>query len=276
PWAEETLAAAPYTGPQEPPEVDTQATSSTAVLHFTRQVARTVIAARLHARLRAALIAGPAAIEEFHGELHDAYRELFIELVDVVDDPLTTGDQVVLRCALAVPPGVHVTLMGTQNIKGTGLDFVYRWIALDVAIQDLTSLGSTDAETRAAALRRLESPDDPGLIDSGLVAARLTARAPQPGEVELQTRARTAVAARHEARRTALGQRKKRGRGERVVAWAEGWVDFLDGARRHSRAKQVMKDLIDQRISHARAAQAMRELDSRAKGGWLVKAMRKR
>ena len=47
-------------------------------------------------------------------------------------------------------------------------------------------------------------------------------------------------------------------------------------ARRHSRAKQVMRDLIDRRISHARAAQAMRELDSRAKGGWLVKAMRKR
>jgi len=275
-WTEEALAAAPYTGPMEPPEVDAPATSAIAAAHFARQVARTVIAARLHARLRAALLAGTTAIEEFHGELHATYRELFLELVDVVEDPLTTGDQVVLRCALAVPPGVNVTLMGTQNIKGTGLDFVYRWIALDVAMQDLTALGSTDAETRAAALRRLESPDDPGLMDSGLVAARLTARAPQSGEVELQTRARTAVATRHEAKRAALGQRKKRGRGERFVAWAEGWVDFLDGARRHGRAKQVMRDLIDQRISHARAAQAMRELDSRAKGGWLVKAMRKR
>jgi poly-gamma-glutamate synthase PgsB/CapB len=275
PWAEEALAAAPYTGPVEPPEVDVPATSAAAAEHFARQVARTVIAARLHARLRAALLAGPAAIEELHGELHAAYRELFLELVDIVEDPLTTGDQVVLRCALAVPPGVRVSLMGTQNIKGTGLDFVYRWIALDVAMQDLASLGSADPETRAAALRRLESPDDPGLLDSGLVAARLNARAPQPGEVELQTRARTAVAARHEARRAALGQRKQRGRAERLAAWAEGWVDFLDGARRHGRAKQVMRDLIDRRISHARAAQAMRELDSRAKGGWLVKAMRK-
>lgn len=276
PWAEEILAAAPYTGPTEPPEVDAPATSAVAATHFARQVARTVIAARLHARLRAALLAGGPAIDEFHGELHAAYRELFLELVDVVEDPLTTGDQVVLRCALAVPPGVHVTLMGTQNIKGTGLDFVYRWIALDVAMQDLNALGSTDAETRAAALRRLESPDDPGLLDSGLVAARLTARAPEPGEVELQTRARTAVAARHEARRAALGQRKRRGRGERLLAWAEGWVDFLDGARRHSRARQIMRDLVEQRISHARAAQAMRELDARAKGGWLVKAMRGR
>jgi len=275
-WAEEALAAAPYTGPMEPPEVDAPATSAVAAAHFARQVARTVIAARLHARLRAALIAGRAAIDEFHGELHAAYRELFLELVDVVEDPLTTGDQVVLRCALAVPPGVNVTLMGTQNIKGTGLDFVYRWIALDVAMQDLTALGSNDAETRAAALRRLESPDDPGLLDSGLVAARLTARAPRPDEVELQTRARTAVVARHEARRAALGQRKRRGRGERFLAWAEGWVDFIDGARRHRRAKQVMRDLIEQRISHARAAQAMRALDARAKGGWLVKAVRRR
>ena len=41
--------------------------------------------------------------------------------IDVVVDPLTTGDQVILRCAKSVPPGVRVILMGTQNIKGTGL-----------------------------------------------------------------------------------------------------------------------------------------------------------
>jgi len=62
---------------------------------------------------------------------------------------------------------------------------------------------------------------------------------------------------------------------EALFTWLEGWVDFIDGARRHGRAKQVMQDLIDQRISHPRAAQAMRELDARAKGGWLVKAMRR-
>ena len=55
---------------------------------------------------------------------------------------------------------------------------------------EVTEIGENAAPTRLgrrallglklAALRRLESPDDPGLLDSGLVAARLNARAPQP------------------------------------------------------------------------------------------------
>ena len=273
-WAEGLLASAPQAGPQEPPEVDVPASLGSAASHFVRQVARTAIAARLHARLAAALRAGEAAIEAFHAALRGAYTELFLELVDVVEDPATTGDQVVLRCALAVPPGVRALVMGTQNIKGTGLDFVYRWIALDVAQHDLSALASKDPETRSLALRRLASPDDPGLMDAGLVAARLAARTPGAGEAALQGRAQEQAEARHAARRAALVQRARRGRGDALLGWLEGWVDFLDGARRHHRAKQVMRDLVDQRISHARAARAMRELDARAKGGWLVKATR--
>ena len=39
-----------------------------------------------------------------------------------------------LDAAAPAPPGVRVTVMGTQNIKGTGLDFVYRWLALAAAL----------------------------------------------------------------------------------------------------------------------------------------------
>ncbi|MBL8974181.1 MAG: hypothetical protein JNK56_26545, partial [Myxococcales bacterium] len=172
--------------------------------------------------------------------------------------------------------GVRALVMGTQNIKGTGLDFVYRWIALDVAQHDLTALGSADPDTRVAALRRLESPDDPGLMDAGLVAARLATRSAEAGEAALQARVRDKAEARRAARRAALAQRTRRGRSDALLGWLEGWVDFLDGARRHHRAAQVMRDLVDQRISHARAARAMRELDARAKGGWLIKALRRR
>jgi hypothetical protein len=66
----------------------------------------------------------------------------------VIEDPLATGDQVVVRCALAAPPGVRV-VMGTQNIKGTGLDFVYRWLALAAAQRDLQALASRDPGVRA-------------------------------------------------------------------------------------------------------------------------------
>ena len=196
--------------------------------------------------------------------------------VDVVEDPASSGDQVVLRCALAVPPGVRVAAMGTQNIKGTGLDFVYRWIALDAASQALAQLQARDPQIRRAALLRLESPDDPGLLDAGLVARALAVRRPAAGEAELQGRAQARAQERHAARRTALGHRHRRGRAEAILGWLEGFVDFLDGARRYRRAREVMHDLVTRRISHARAAQAMRELDARAKGGWLAKSLRRK
>ncbi len=275
-WAEAAVAAAPSLVASEPPEVDEPASPASVVAHFVRQVARSVIACRLRARLDLALRTGEAAIAGFHAELRAAYRDLFLELIDVVEDPASSGDQVVLRCALAVPPGVRVAAMGTQNIKGTGLDFVYRWIALDAATQALAQLQARDPQIRRAALLRLESPDDPGLLDAGLVAHALATRRASAGEAELQARAQARAHERLVARRAALAQRRRRGRSEAVLGWLEGFVDFLDGARRHARARQVMDDLVTQRISHARAAQAMRELDARAKGGWLAKALRRR
>jgi poly-gamma-glutamate synthase PgsB/CapB len=255
----------------DPPEVDVPAAAQAVADHWIRQVARTAIAARLHARLAVCLTTGPAAIEGFNKGLRAAYEELFLELIDVIEDPLTTGDQVVVRCALAAPPGVRVTVMGTQNIKGTGLDFVYRWIAVAAAQRDLQALASRDAGQRAAAWSRLASPDDPGLIDSGLVAARLAAMTPRSGETAAHGRALAQAQARHAARRAALGGRARTGRATGVVQWLEGWVDFVDAVVRHRRARQVMRDLADRRISHARAALVMRELDARAKGGWLAR-----
>jgi poly-gamma-glutamate synthase PgsB/CapB len=275
-WATEAVAQA-EPAPPAAPEVDAPATPAEAAAHFVRQVARAAIGARLHARLAACLAAGEAAIPGFHAALRAAYEALFLELLDVVEDPLSTGDQVVLRCALAVPPGVRATLMGTQNIKGTGLDFVYRWVALDAAQRDLQALASRDPGLRAAAWQRLESPGDPGLLDSGLVAARLAALTPAEAEAEARARAQARAETRHQARRAALATRARpRSRGERLAGWVEGWIDFIDGARRHRRARVVMRDLAAQRISHARAARVMRELDARAKGGWLIKKLRGR
>ncbi|MBL9106347.1 MAG: hypothetical protein JNL82_35825 [Myxococcales bacterium] len=264
-------AARAGAGPQEPPEVDAPAAAEEVARQWVRQVARTAVVARLHARLGECLERGSRAIEGFHRGLRAAYEELFLELLDVIEDPHSTGDQVVLRCALAVPPGVRVTVMGTQNIKGTGLDFVYRWIALAAAQQSLAALASRDPAARAGAWQRLASPDDPGLLDAGLVAARVAATAPRPEEAEAHARVLASATALHQARRQGLGGRARSGRMTAVVGWLEGWIDFVDAVVRQRRAARVMRDLARQRIGHARAALVMRELDARAKGGWLAR-----
>jgi len=61
--------------------------------------------------------------------------------------------------------------MGLQSIKGTGLDFVYRWVSLDLVARALEKVRSPHAEERDAALRELLTHEDWGHID-----ARMTSR----------------------------------------------------------------------------------------------------
>lgn len=276
-WCAGLVEAGDVLEDSEQPEVVRQATAEEVAEHFLRQLARATVAARLHARLDAAFTGGEVGRAAFHVGMRDAYRALFMDLIDVVADPLTPGDQVILRCALTVPPGVRAILMGTQNIKGTGLDFVYRWCALDVAQQQLGLLKSQDPEVRRQALQRLAQPADAGLIDAGLVAATLEKRAPEDNEAELQAFAHSRARETHLARCTGLNTGPaKGGRLDGWLSTVESWVEWIDGARRYFVAKRVMKDLVDQRISHAKAAAVMRELDARTKGGWLIRAVRRK
>jgi hypothetical protein len=216
-----------------------------------------------------------AAIAGFHRELRAAYRELFEDTVIVVADPGETGDQIIARCARAVPPGTDVDIMGIQNIKGTGLDFVYRWLALDETTARLAALASPQRDVRLAALQGLETFADYGLVDAGLAAAALAAHtAEHPDEIVALERARDQVRAVHEARRAALGRAAGRDLLDRALAVVEAVIDPLDSIRRRRRATAVMADLVAERISHARAAREMRALYDRQKGGWLADGLR--
>ncbi|MDC0675663.1 hypothetical protein [Nannocystis radixulma] len=278
PWLVGLIESADVLEDSDPPECVRLASPQEAADHFLRQLARTAVCVRLKARVDAAFDAGATMPHGLvHAAVRDAYRLLFMDLIDVVVDPLTTGDQVILRCALTLPPGVRAILMGTQNIKGTGLDFVYRWTALDIAQQNLAALASAEPEVRRQALQRLAQPADPGLIDAGLVAAQLEQRVAYDGEAELQSFAAGRARALHQTRVGNLSSGPARGgRHDTWLGWLESCVEFLDGARRYYIARQVMRDLVSLRISHARAASVMRDLDSRAKGGWLIRGLRQR
>lgn len=272
------MAESPLHG--ERPETLEGATRTEVIQHFQFELARLQIRARLETQLRAVF---EAPSEErrlrFGRDAGAAYRAMFLAQVDVIEDSGATGDQIIERCARSVPPGSDVTLMGTQNIKGTGLDFVYRWLALDKVVTCLREQTSPRVDRRLAALNELEAFEDHGLVDTGL-ARELLSRTPThaitPEEVEARTRIMTKVDAIWQKRKTALVERKKAGWVERVAKWGEAWVDWLDSARRGKQAAQIIDDLVDGRISHQRAAVEMRKIVGRLKGGWLVKAIRGR
>lgn len=231
--------------------------------HCVKQVSRIA----LHARL-AAMIDDPA-IDEL---ARVAYRELFEDQLVIVDDANESGDQIIDRCARAVPPGTQVSVMGIQNIKGTGLDFVYRWLALDTTMARLARLGSDDREARLQAIRELDGFEDYGMVDAGVAAAVLETYAQRgldEDELVYVQSALERVRTIHATKRRALALASTKDFKAKLIDGIETLLDPMDSVRRRRRAAAIMRDLIDHRISHGRAAKEMRALYDRQGGGWL-------
>ncbi len=255
------------------------ATREDLIAHWLRQASLIIVRARLEFSLDEALKAkGKGAADSFQSTFQNSFRELFMDSLLIIENPTATGDQIVSRAALSVPPGTDVRIMGSQNIKGTGLDFVYRWIALDNVVQSLLSLHSERSDRRINALRELEAFGDHGVVDAGLARAVLAVqpvRQPSAEEHHLRERIQNKLSEVHATRLQGIRSQSKRSGLDRVAGVFEGSVDYLDSIRRYHNSRRVLNDLANRRVSHGRAVLEMRALVARQKGGWLAKSLRK-
>ena len=242
-----------------------------------RLLARRRVVRAVHLACEALVTSRPARVDEIFA---GAYRAMFRESIVALTASDLSGDEVIDRVAHAVPPGARASIQGLQNIKGTGLDFVYRWVSLGEVHRSLTQLheASRDRAQREEALRGLLFHDDYGLVDAAhalteveRVRAKDTAAAELPYEPTLH-KLRAVV----ETRRAALAARAGGGnasRSARAAAAVKGFVgvtfDALDSMRRQKMARELIGELLAGRVSHATAALGMREIVARTKGGWL-------
>ena len=252
------------------PEVLEPATREEVLTHAEDALVRLAVHARLRARLKSL---GPeaAGLDDFHARMRASYRELFLERVTRVDDSNASGDKIVELCVRLAPPGQRVSLLGAQNIKGTGLDWVYRWLAVDAASRALVQLASPRESVRQRGLDALEAAEDHGLLDTGLVRVALARRqglSPEERTVVEGLRRRYEEA--HAERLAALTAGGSAGRWDRVLDRVEQVLEVVDSVRRRQWADQVVRDLVDERITHARASIELRALTDRQKGGWLA------
>jgi poly-gamma-glutamate synthase PgsB/CapB len=264
----------------DPPESVEPATKADALDHVRFEIARVVLRARLERAVRAVADGRQAAAAaSFQATFVAAYTEAFWSQIVVIDDAGASGDQIIDRCARAVPPGSDVILMGTQNIKGTGLDFVYRWLALDAVVLGISQLHGSRLDDRGPALTELEAFADHGLVDAGYARVAL-ARPISPPLSPDQEAARQRILAKcqavYERRKAGLTAAKQAGWQQKVAAYVEGAVDYLDSIHRTKAAGRIIDDLVAMRISHNRASIEMRDLVGRLKGGWLYKGVQKR
>lgn len=222
-------------------------------------------------------VADPAALDrEFRARLWEWFRQK----LEIVEDPHADGHQIIARVIDRSPPGLHSRVMGIQNIKGTGLDFVYRWQAWEGCHQACVTMRSTVAAEAERGLGALVAFQDYNMLCEEHVRAvveevRHTSIAQSESfQSELALVLKNLDEALDRIRaHLELTRGRQVGLVTKLLLQVEAFLDAGDAVRRRRSANRIYRDLANERISHERAALELQGLNKRQKGGWLQQSL---
>jgi poly-gamma-glutamate synthase PgsB/CapB len=219
-------------------------------------------------------------------ELRRMLRDWFMSKIVVIWDSHSSGDETINRIARELPPGIATRIMGCQNIKGTGLDFAYRWVAWDSCVTACRDLISNDPNQMEIGLRALAQLPRFGVIcheHLRSTLARLTSDdtlhdAPLQSRIrEIEDRLDAESPSEPESAKSERPSDKKRNRWfAALLAFLESFLDAGDAIKRRREANRIYRDLMAERVSSRAAVAMLQALTKRQKGGWLEKSITRR
>jgi poly-gamma-glutamate synthase PgsB/CapB len=236
---------------------------------------------RLEAAQREPLNLGQSFVSTINKIYAKRIKELFWRSLLTIPDALVKADTAIRIIAQSGPPGYKLSIIGMQNIKGPGLDMVYRWQAYETIMKELNRLDHPDQAERLDAVTRLHAFEDYGLLDSDLAHRKveeILEKRDAPWEPLRPSLEKLHNMLHHiiVERKAALSPARQFNPIRWVVNQIESMTDFVNSISRRRQADQIYKDLITGRISQKRAALELRSLTQRQKGGWLRMAALKR
>lgn len=211
----------------------------------------------------------------------------------IITDSEASGEQIVGRIVEEVPPGFLARTMGMQNIKGTGLDFVYRFHAWDTCFEACEATQDRRLVVAEKAIAALIAMPEIGQLCIEKLAITIqrcrTNKLLQRTDLQLQLdilEKRIETASRSDHQVAAAGTKNqslhrtdlKHAAGQLhqwSLQWAEEFLDVNDSIRRREKAELIYRDYVTCRISRQRAVVELRALNKRQKGGWLKEDSRK-
>lgn len=208
-----------------------------------------------------------------------AKRALFSRVHCYIDASIS-GEEIITEIVSKTPPGLTNRIMGMQNIKGTGLDFVYRWQAWERCYQACQQLDSDDESVRLNGLKELRAFEEYGQLSLSYVGDRVSHHRNSP---QFQMESAQADLVEVELKLNALGDAKSVDREysyldqpliRACIKLAERFLDLGDAVKRRKQADQIYRDLVNYRISRARATVELQALTKRQKGDWLHKQLK--
>jgi len=206
-------------------------------------------------------------------------EKCFQKKIIVIWNYHATGNQVNFQILKNSPPGLHNRIMMLQNIKGTGLDFVYSWQAWERCYYACNQLLSDETSDVTDGLQTLSSFQEFSILTDEYIHTTIDQAKKSPAMqnerfqaelIEIQRKQQQAM--KHLMLDSDNTEQTTRWY-HKILEWVEAFQDASDAVKRTKKAKKIYKDLTTQRISHERAALELKELSKRQKGGWLIQML---
>lgn len=218
--------------------------------------------------------AGSGAHKLLEKEFRALITKWFMAKFVVIEDYHASGEAIINEITECTPPGHLNRIMGMQNIKGTGLDFVYRWQAWDKCYSACEMLGHPKREEAEAGLRQLSAFHDFGLLCEQYVYR--TIESVRPSTLAQSERFQAELSVIESNLGTAMKKvshsmnvTEKPGFLHILTGFIESFMDAGESIRRRKASDRIYRDLVDERISHERAAIELQKINKEQKGGWL-------
>lgn len=205
-------------------------------------------------------------------------KQAFFDRIHCYVDSSISGEEIISEIVTKTPPGLTNRIMGLQNIKGTGLDFVYRWQAWERCHQACKQLESEDEASRLNGLKELRSFEEYGQLSRDYVREKTELHRNSPQfqmesaqadllEIETKVSPNNNQVVQKESGRFNQPYIRK------AINVVEQLLDLGDAVDRRKKADRIYQDLINYRISRARATVELQALTKRQKGNWLIKQL---
>ncbi len=218
--------------------------------------------------------ASNGAIEQLNRQYRKRLVEQVLRSVVVLRDSAIKGDPLIHFIAGQVPPGYHAKIMGMQNIKGPGLEIVYRWQAYDRVLTQLGRFDTENPDDWQDAIIQLMSFEDYGVMDSHAALMKIESLLDQTSAAWEPLR--PALRKLYDRLNGVYSEAAKGLHEHRALSpalWGarqiEMLFDFVASIWRTVQADNITNDLLSGKISQERAATKLRELMQQQKGGWL-------
>ena len=218
-----------------------------------------------------------------HDNIHQQFREQithwFEQKFVIIDNYHANGEYIIHQIYRHTPPGITNRVMGIQNIKGTGMDFIYRWIAWETCHRACQEIMLNSKQKAQQGLKDLLSFQQFGLLSEELVQDTIEQSKHRKWtqieifQAELQViESRLHKTIEHIQQQLSIKHVRAGVRGW-LTSHIETWMDAADAVKRRKKADAIYRDLISERISHDRASDELKALNNRQKGGWLIQRL---